>query len=195
VFSTPDGTPIRYESTESLTQAETLRRWVEREREKEEYPDADPSGWSNERLVHELEETYDEPAGAATRGTPTWTAVTLDGAEVGGLDAFPACGWDALSGDGQIADAVDRLRSESLSEAFPDATDAIAWFRSAYRDERSFGGLVARQFDGEWPPVLLEGNHRACAAGWLAREGHHVSVTVHLGHEQPLAALPLVERD
>ncbi|WP_348606739.1 hypothetical protein [Halobaculum rarum] len=51
--------------------------------------------------------------------------------------------------------------------------------------------LVARQFDEEWPPALLEGNHRACAAHRAAREGSSVEVTVHLGHETTIEDLPI----
>jgi hypothetical protein len=166
-----------------------LRRWVSRETTKSSYPDADPGGWSTERLIRELEASYDEPADAATRGSPTWTSVTVEGDEVGKLGAFPACGWDELSNSGTIGDVVDRLRTEDLGDEFPEAIRKVSEFRRTY-PEQDFGALVARHLDDwppilrhldDWPPILVEGNHRACAAHWASREGKHVELEVHSG--------------
>lgn len=184
--------PIRVrEADRGITRREVLRRWVSRETPKEGYPEADQSGWDAERLADRLESVYDEPAEPALRGAPDWTALRVEGAELGKFAAFPACGWDALSGHGTIGDAVDRLRNEDLREEFPGATGKIDAFRSAYPD-REFGALLARQYDDDWPPILLEGNHRTCAANWASREGVAVELEVHLGYERPVEDLPLV---
>jgi hypothetical protein len=186
---------IAYERTDlTLTESAVFRRWVRRERRKSEYPDADPDEWDVDRLRDELEATVDEPAEPASRGSPTWTTVVVDGGEVGEFDAFPACGWDTLTNDGTIADAVDRLVDEDLSESYPDLTESVAAFREGY-PEADYGALVARQFDDEWPPILLEGNHRSCAAHLAAREGSHVELEVHLGHERPFDDLPFEKSD
>lgn len=175
-----------------ITETAVFRRWVRRETRKDAYPDADPDGWDGRRLQRELEETYDEPAAPASRGSPEWTSLTVPGRELGSFDAFPACGWDALSNDGTIGDAVDRLQGEDLAEEFPDATRTVEWFRDQY-PEGAFGALVVRQYDEAWPPVVLEGNHRACGAHWASREGASVSLEVHLGHERPLPELPVAD--
>lgn len=173
-----------------LSQEDVFRSWVLRETRKDHYPDADPDEWENNRLIRELEDSFDEPAEAAARGSPDWFSVTVDGRNIGKFDAFPACGWDELSNDGTIGDAVDRLQAESLEDEFPKAVSKISEFKDLY-PEHEFGGIVARHYDGEWPPVLLEGNHRACAAHWAARRGDDVEIEVHLGVVQELSGLPL----
>lgn len=172
-----------------FSETTALRRWVSREAEKDEYPAVDPSVWDRDRLVRELESTFDEPVPAATRDSPTWLSITLDAEEVGKLDPFPGPGWSALSKDGTVSDAVERLRSRDLTEEFPRATAKIDEFRTE-PPAGGFGALLARQ-DGEWPPVLLDGNHRACAVHWLSREGDSNVVTVHLAVEDSPETLPL----
>jgi hypothetical protein len=201
VTATPE---IRYETATPVTEERVLRAWVRREARKSAYPGADPTDWDRDRLLTALSETYDEPAATAVEEASTWTALRLSGSAVGDLAPFPGSGWTALADDGRIAAAVDRLQSEDLAAEFPDATASIDWFRTAL-PEREFGGLVALARAGEWPPILLEGNHRACAANWLAREAETeaededdrsdpLTLTVHLAHGRPLAALPLAER-
>lgn len=176
-----------------LSQEEVFRRWILREVPKEQYPDADPSDWDTTHLLHELEESYEEPAEAAARGSPNWFSITVDGAEIGKFDAFPACGWDELSENGTIRKVVDRLQSENIKDEFPKAVSKISEFKRMY-PEQDFGAIVARQYDGDWPPILLEGNHRACAAHWASRQGVSVELTVHIGTKQQLSEYPLQQR-
>ncbi|MFB6198826.1 MAG: hypothetical protein ABEI52_11250 [Halobacteriaceae archaeon] len=175
-----------------IDQDEVLRRWITRETPKGEYPDADPSNWDGERLIDELAETYDEPVEPATRGDPTWTSIAVYGSEVGKFNAYPGCGWDALSNDGTIGNAVDRLQREDLADDFPDATSTISTFKELYPGA-NLGAIVARQFDDEWPPVLLEGNHRATAAHWVAQEGASVTLEIHLAHEKSFEEMELMQ--
>lgn len=168
-----------------------LRAWVRREARKPDYPapDGELEGLDHETLVATLEETYDEPAEAATAGDPTWLTLEVSGTALGDLRVFPACGWDELAADGTVRDAVSGLQERGPT-AFPDATAAVRTFRSQLPGA-SLGALVAREVDGEWPPVLLEGNHRACAAHWAAREGEACSLPVHLAITRPRSALPV----
>jgi hypothetical protein len=155
-----------------------LREWVDREARKDAYPDADPAGWDRERLLQDLTETYEEPAEPVVDGLE-WYVVELDGDEVGELGTFPGSGWEWLSEDGTVAGAVERLDDQSIAAAAPDAAEKVAWF--AEHPAREFGAAVAWQRDGEWPPRLLDGNHRACGSYRAARDGEDVSLTVHLG--------------
>jgi len=167
---------------ESITIEEVLREWVEREARNDEYPDADSSGWDHERLVAELGDTYKEPVDPVDDPALDWKAVQLDGEEVGELGTFPEPAWDRLSGDSTVSGAVERLRDPAVAEQFPGATKKIEWF-TEHIESRAFDAAVLWQRDGKWPPVLLDGNHRACAAHWTAREGAEPTVTVHLGYE------------
>lgn len=162
--------------------AETvLREWVEREARKAEYPEADTGGWDRERLLSALTDTYEEPAEPVAGETLDWRAVELTGAELGELGTFPEPAWDRLSGDGTVSGAVDRTEESSVVADFPDAAEKIAWF--AEHAEQEFGAAVVWHRDGEWPPVLLDGNHRACGVHRASRTGAAVSLTVHLGYE------------
>ncbi|WP_049981179.1 hypothetical protein [Halolamina rubra] len=158
-----------------------LREWVEREARKEGYPDADPTDWDRERLRRELTDTYEEPAEPAVDDGRHWRAVELTGDEAGELGTFPEPAWDHLSGDGTVAGAVERLDDPSVVDDFPDAADKISWF--AEHADEEFGAAVAWQRNEEWPPVLLDGNHRACGFHHAARAGEELSLTVHLGIE------------
>lgn len=168
---------------ESIPVERVLREWVEREARKEQYPDADPAGWGRGRLVSELTETYEEPAEPVLDDALDWRAVDLIGEQLGDLGTFPEPAWDRLSGDGTVAGAINRGADSKVSEAFPKAVEKIAWF--AEHPDREFGAAVAWQRDGEWPPVLLDGNHRACGLHCAARQGASVRLTVHLGLESP----------
>ena len=160
-----------------------LREWVEREARKDEYPDADPSGWSRERLLRELTATYEEPAEPVVDDDLDWYAVELAGEELGELGTFPGSGWAWLSGDGTVAGAVERLDDPAVAADCPDAAETVDWF--AAHADRKFGAAVAWQRDDEWPPRLLDGNHRACGFHRAARDGNPVSLTVHLGVSSP----------
>lgn len=162
--------------------AETvLRDWVEREARKAAYPDADAGGWDGEQLLTALTDTYEEPAEPVADETLDWRAVELTGAELGELGVFPEPAWDRLSGDGTVSGAADRIEKPSVVVDFPAAAEKIAWF--AAHPEREFGAAVAWQRDSEWPPVLLDGNHRACGTHRASKTGTAVSLTVHLGAE------------
>ena len=158
-----------------------LREWVKREARKPQYPDADPGEWHRERLATELAETYEEPVDPVLEDRLDWRAVTLSGEELGRLGTFPEPSWARFSGDGTVAGAVDRLSQPEVAAEFPDATEKIEWF--AERPTTEFGAAVAWQRDGDWPPVLLDGNHRACGIHEAARRGTESAVVVHLGYE------------
>ncbi|NHX34945.1 MULTISPECIES: hypothetical protein [Halolamina] len=158
-----------------------LREWIEREARKEQYPDADPTDWDRERLRRELTDTYGEPAEPVVDGRLDWRAVELTGGELGELGTFPEPAWDHLAGDGTVAGAVTRLDDPVVVDDFPDAAEKIAWF--AEHADEEFGAAVAWQQTDEWPPVLLDGNHRACGAHRAAREGEGVTLELHLGYE------------
>ena len=168
------------ERGEAISVETVLREWVDREARKDAYPDADPAGWDRERLLRELIETYEEPAEPVVDGRE-WYTVEFDGDEVGELGTFPGSGWEWLAEDGTVASAVERLDDESVAGEVPDAAEKVAWF--AEHPGREFGAAVAWQPDGEWPPRLLDGNHRACGTYRAARSGEDASLTVHLGVE------------
>ncbi|MEZ3144145.1 hypothetical protein [Halobaculum sp. MBLA0143] len=183
-------------SVEPLSPATVFREWIRRETDKSETPDRDPTGWDRDRAIRVLAETFDEPARPAATGEPVWHAVTLSGAELGALGTFPEPAWDRLSDDGTVAGAVDRFAAaDGVESSFPGATETVRAMRPAATTE--LGAAVARAVDGDgeptgsWPPRLLDGNHRACAVHWAARQGASTSLTVHLAHDRPLSALPL----
>ena len=160
-----------------------LREWIRREARKDEYPDADPADWERERLLHELTDSYEEPAEPVVDDALDWYAVELDGEELGGIGTFPEPAWDLLSGDGTVAGAVEQLDDPAVVDDFPGAAEKVDWF--ADHAAESFGAAVAWQRDDEWPPRLLDGNHRACGFHRAARDGNPVSLTVHLGVSSP----------
>lgn len=178
------------EFNREIPQERILRDWVKREEQKEIYPDATFDEWGRSRLVSELEQTYDEPAEAAVRESPSWASIEVSGHEVGKFDAFPACGWDKISNNGTISDVIDNLQSEQAQSEFLTATKKISKFKRLLPNN-NLGAIVARQFNKEWPPVILEGNHRACAAHWLAREEVSVQLRVHLGYNLSVENLPI----
>lgn len=173
-----------------LTLREVLHRWVLREAEKEQYPDAEPSNWSEERLPEELETTYEEPVGYAAFRTPEWTSFVISGDEVGKFNPYPSIGCNAFTGHGTLSRAIDRLETEDIAANYPDAVEKIARIRRLYPD-RDLGAVVVRQYKEFWPPVALDGNHRAWAAVQASWDDVDVELTVHFGHELPLEELPL----
>ncbi|MXR20425.1 hypothetical protein [Halobacterium bonnevillei] len=173
----------------SLDVTEVLRQWIRREAEKEGYPNTDPSGWDNERLVSELRTTYDEPVQYATFRAPEWTTLVVSGFELGKFDPYPSIGCNWLTGGKTLAGAIERLQARALDEDFPDFVAKISSLRHQYPDH-AFGAVVVRQYDEFWPPVVLDGNHRAWAAILAARDGLGVELEVHVGHESPLNDLP-----
>ncbi len=146
-----------------------LHEWVEREARKDEYPDADPAGWERERLRRALTDSYEEPADPVGEERLDWRAIKLTGAELGELGPFPGSGWEWLSAGGSIADAVTRLDDPAVAAECPDAAEQVAWV--AEHADREFGSAVALEREGEWPPVLLDGNHRACGLHRASRAG------------------------
>lgn len=168
-----------WERGEPIAVETVLRGWIEREARKAQYPDADPIDWGRERLLRELTETYEEPAEPVVDDGLDWRAVELTGDELGELGTFPEPAWDHLAGDGTVAGAVTRLDDPTVADDFPDAAEKIVWF--AEHADEEFGAAVAWQRNGGWPPVLLDGNHRACGAHRAAREERTISLTVHLG--------------
>ena len=167
------GEPIHVETV--------LREWVEREARKAEYPDADPADWGRERLQAELTERYEEPAEPVVADRLDWYKVDLTGDELGNLGTFPEPAWDHLASDGTVAGAVERLDDPTVAEDFPDAAAKIEEF--AAHADGELGAAVAWQRDEEWPPRLLDGNHRACGVHRAAQDGESVGFTVHLGVE------------
>lgn len=186
---------IRYRRMHRTLDLETvLREWVRREARKTEYPDADPTEWEEQRLTSELETTYEEPVQYATVRTPAWTELVVSGSEIEKFDPYPSIGCNWLTGGTTLAGAIERMESEGLSEAAPKFVEKVSKLRQQYPDHE-FGAVVVRQFDETWPPVTLDGNHRAWAAIVAARDGLDVEVSVHLGHETPLDELPLETSD
>lgn len=173
----------------SLDLREVLRQWIRREAQKEEYPDADPSGWDNERLVAELRTTYDEPVQYATVRAAEWTTLVVSGSELGKFDPYPSIGCNWLTGGETLVGAIDRLQAGKFDEEVPDFVENISTLRHHYPDH-ALGAVVVRQYDEFWPPVMLDGNHRAWAAILAARDDLDAELDVHVGHESPLDALP-----
>ena len=168
---------------------EVLRQWIRRESQKDEYPAVEPSGWDRDRLVAKLETTYDEPVQYATFRTPDWAAFTVRGSELGKFDPYPSIGWNWLTGGKTLAGAVDRLQAGELEDECPGIVEKVSTLRHQHPDCR-FGPIIVRQYEECWPPVALDGNHRALAAILAARDGLEVAVEVHLGHESSLNGLP-----
>lgn len=79
--------------------------------------------------------------------------------------------------------------SGDLDEKCPDFVQKISALRQQYPDHE-FSAVVVRQCEELWPPVTLDGNHRAWAAILAARDGLNVELNVHVGHEMPLDTLP-----
>ncbi|UPW01378.1 hypothetical protein M0R88_04565 [Halorussus gelatinilyticus] len=182
--------PIRYRrKQDSLDVTEGLRQWIRRESQKDEYPDANPSGWDEERLVSELETTYDEPVQYATFGAPEWTTLVVSGSELGKFDPYPSIGCNWLTGGETLAGAIDRLQAGELDDECPEFVEEISTFRGQYPDHE-FGAVVVRQCEEYWPPVTLDGNHRGWAAILAARDGVGAELDVHVAHETPLDDLP-----
>jgi hypothetical protein len=182
---------IRYrQMCATLDLKAVLREWVGREAEKAEYPDADPEEWDEQRLISNLKTTYKEPVQYATFRAPAWTKIVVEGSEIGKFDPYPSidCNW--LTGGQTLAGAIDRMQTEDLSGAAPEFVERVSACRQQYPDH-TFGAVVVRQYEEFWPPVTLDGNHRAWAAILAAREGLDVELTVHLGHEMPLNKLPV----
>ncbi|TKX83967.1 hypothetical protein EXE43_21440 [Halorubrum sp. SS5] len=147
-------------------------------------------GWDERRLVSELETTYEEPVQYATFGETTWSEIAVSGSTIGQSDPYPSIGCNWLTGGGTLAGAVERIQTEDLSDDAPNFVEKVSAFRQQCPDHE-FGAVVVRQYDESWPPVTLDGNHRAWGAIWAASEGLDVELTVHLGHETPLDELPL----
>lgn len=186
---------IRYRRIRTTLDLETvLREWVHREARKTEYPDADPMEWDGQRLTSELKTTYEEPVQYATVRTSAWTELVVSGSEIGKFDPYPSIGCNWLTGGTTLAGAIERMETEDLSEAAPEFVEKVSTFRQQCPDHE-FGAVVVRQFDETWPPVTLDGNHRAWAAIVAARDGLDVEVSVHLGHETSLDELPLETSD
>ncbi len=186
--------PIRYRRRRTqLDITEVLRQWILREAQKEAYPAADPSGWDRERLVSELRTTYDEPVQYATFGAPDWTTLVVRGSELGKFDPYPSIGCNWLTGGKTLAGAIDRLQAGELDDEASDFVAKVSTLRRQFPDH-GFGAVIVRQYEEFWPPVTLDGNHRAWAAILAARDGLDVALEVHVGHESSLDCLP-VEKD
>lgn len=185
---------IRYRQIRRALDVEAvLRQWVLRENRKMEYPDVHPDEWDEQRLVSELKTTFDEPVQYATFRTPEWTTLVVSGSELGKFDPYPSIGCNWLTGGETLAGAIDRMQTGDLVDDYPDFIEKISTLRRQYPDFE-FGAVVVRQYEEFWPPVALDGNHRAWAAILAAREGVDVEIRIHLGHETPLDDLPL-EKD
>lgn len=185
---------IHYRRMQATLDVEAvLREWVRREARKTEYPDADPDEWGEERLVSELRTTYEEPVQYVTFRAPEWTELVVSGSEIGKFDPYPSIGCNWLTGGKTLSGAIDRMQTGDLAEDSPDFIEKVFTFRRQY-PHHDFGAVVVRQCEEFWPPVMLDGNHRAWAAIIAAREGQDVELRVHIGHETPLDKLPL-EKD
>jgi hypothetical protein len=172
-----------------LSITEVLRQWILREAQKEAYPAADPSNWDTERLVSELETTYEEPVQYATFRAPAWTTLVVSGSELGKFDPYPSIGCNWLAGGTTLAGGIDRLQAGDLDDDASEFVEKISTLRRQYPDHQ-FGAVIVRQYDEFWPPVTLDGNHRAWAAILAARDGLDVELEVHVGHESPLDDIP-----
>ena len=161
-----------------------------REARKPGYPDADPDQWDKQRLVSERRTTYDEPVQYATVRQPAWTTLLVSGSELGKLDPYPSIGWNWMTGGEPLSGAIDRLQAGDLVEECPGSIETVASFRRQYPDH-TVGAIVVRHYEECWPPVTLDGNHRALAALVAAREHVDVELTAHIGHEQSIDELPL----
>lgn len=173
----------------SLDITEVIRQWILREAEKEEYPSTNPSGRDKARLVSELRTTYDEPVQYATFRAPEWTKLVVSGSELGKFDPYPSIGCNWLAGGKTLLGAIDRLQAGEFDEDFPEFVERISSLRRQYPDH-AFGAVVVRQYDEFWPPVMIDGNHRAWAAILAAKDGLDVELEVHVGHESSLDDLP-----
>lgn len=173
----------------SLDITEVLRQWIIRESQKEEYPSGNPSGWDKQRLVSELKTTYGEPVQYATFRAAEWTSLVVSGSELGKFDPYPSIGCNWITGGNTLAGGIDRLQEGMFEEDLQNFCEKISTFRHQYSDH-PFGAVVVRQYDEFWPPVMLDGNHRAWAAILAARDGLDVELEIQIGHESPLEDLP-----
>ncbi|WP_435347088.1 hypothetical protein [Haloarchaeobius sp. HRN-SO-5] len=121
-----------------------------------------------ERLVSELETAYDEPVQYATFRAPEWTRLVVSGSELGKFDPYPSIGCNWLTGGDTLAGAVDRLQAGEFDDEFPGVVEKIATLRRQFPDH-GIDAVIVRQYEKIWPPVTLDGNHRARAAILAAR--------------------------
>ncbi|MFC4405847.1 hypothetical protein [Haloarchaeobius iranensis] len=113
----------------------------------------------------------------------------MSGSELGKFDPYPSIGCNWLTGGRTLAGAVDRLQAGAFDDELPDFVEKISTLRRQFPDH-GFGPVIVRQYEECWPPVTLDGNHRAWAAILAARDGLDVELDVHVGHESPLEELP-----
>jgi len=99
-----------------------------------------------------------------------------------------------MTGGETLAGAIDRMQAGEFDVDFPEFVEKISSMRHQYPDH-TFGAAVVRQYDEFWPPVMLDGNHRAWAAILAVRDGLDVEIEVHVGHESPLDDLPFEQDD
>ena len=114
---------------DNLDLNEVLQEWVIREAKKEQYPNADPAEWEEERLVHELKTTYEEPVNYAIFRDPDWSSLIISGSQIGKFDPYPSIGCNAFTGKETLSGAIDRLQTENIADDYPNAVEKISELR------------------------------------------------------------------
>ncbi|WP_135826416.1 hypothetical protein [Halorussus ruber] len=180
-----------------VPQVEVLREWLRVERS---HPEVDwfPIDSLDEREA--LDELLDRKPGAAAfvwRDAPVeWYETTLTREEFADLrlvEGPPGLRWRALSPDGTILAAADRIARGNPGELAAE-TDVDVQTVLDFVEEMPDGPLVVSTREGCVPRFVADGNHRAVAHALRMRSGEFAPQRAYLGIGRNPVAEPLLER-
>ncbi len=180
-----------------VSQVEVLREWLRVERS---HPEVDwfPIESLSEREA--LDELLDRKPGAAAfvwRDAPVrWYETTLHRADFEGLQLVegpPSLRWRALSPDGTVCAAADRIARGDPDELAAE-TDVDVRTVLEFVEEMPEGPLVVSTREGCVPRYVADGNHRAVALSLRMRSGEFSPQCAYLGVGRNRVAKPLSER-
>ena len=180
-----------------VSQVEVLREWLRVERS---HPEVDwfPIESLSEREA--LDELLDRKPGAAAfvwRDAPVeWYETRLDREEFADLrlvEGPQRLGWRALSPEGTICGAADRIASEEPAELAAE-TDVDVETVLDFVGEMPEGPLVVSTREGCVPRFVADGNHRAVAHALRMRSEEFTPPRAYLGIGRNPVAKPLLER-
>lgn len=180
-----------------VPQIEVLREWLRVERS---HPDVDWFPIDSLSETEALDELLDHKPGAAAfiwRDAPVeWYETTLDREDFRGLrlvEGPPDLRWRALSPDGTICSAADRIAREDPDELASE-TDVDVQTVLEFVDEMPEGPLVVSTREGCVPRFVADGNHRAVAHALRIRSGEFTPQRAYLGIGANPVVEPLLER-
>jgi hypothetical protein len=188
--------------SERVTEEELVKHWLALEREKAGLDTAALDGMSDRDALDELLERKPGAAAFLWRASPVeWSRVSLSRVEferlrvVGGPDGLL---WQALSPDGTVMGAAERIESENLAVLGAETGVDIECV-VALADELATGAelaeLVLTKRRGSGPPRVADGNHRATAVCLhLLRTGEYRPQCAYLGIGKNPVLTPLYER-